>query len=62
MMKDKLIDEKKIVSRFIKVNQLEWSKMLMRGLIIILFHPKLDKFYSVGAMNELKMIFYILFL
>ena len=33
----------------------------MVGLMIILFHLKLDKFYSIGAMNQLKMIYYDLF-
>ena len=29
--------------------------------MIILFHLKLDKFYCIGAMNRLKIIFYDLF-
>ena len=30
--------------------------MLMVGLLIILFHLKLDKFYCLGVMNQLKVI------
>ena len=29
--------------------------------MIILFHLKLDKFYCIGVMNRLKIIFYDLF-
>ena len=37
--------------------------MLMVDLIIILFNLKLDRFYCIGAMNQLKMICYdLLFL
>ena len=32
--------------------------MLMVDLIIILFHLKLDKFYRIGVMNQLKVICY----
>ena len=32
--------------------------MLMVDLMIILFHPKLDKFYCIGAMNQFNVICY----
>ena len=32
--------------------------MLIVNLIIILFHIKLDRFYRIGAMNEMKVICY----
>ena len=32
--------------------------MLMVDLMITLFHPKLDKFYCIGVMNKLEVIFY----
>ena len=36
--------------------------MLMVDLMIILFHLKLDKFYCIGAMNQLEMICYDFFI
>ena len=41
--------EKKIASSF--KGKLNWSKILIVELIIILFHLKLDKFYYIGVMN-----------
>ena len=35
--------------------------MLMVNLMIILFHLKLEKFYCIAAMNQLKIICYYLF-
>ena len=40
----------------LKVKQLKLSKMLMVDLIVILFHLKLDKFYCIGVMKQLKVI------
>ena len=50
MMRDKLIDGKKLWVG-LKTNKLKWSKMLIVELMIILFHLKVDKFYSIGVMN-----------
>ena len=35
--------------------------MLVVNVMIILFHLKLDRFYYIGAMNEKKVIYEIIF-
>ena len=57
MMKDTLVDGKELEVTLI-FNWLELSKMLMVDLMIILFHPILDKFYCFERMNQLKMNIY----
>ena len=47
MIKDKLIDGKKIVSRF----KGKLVKILVVNLIFIQFHLNLDKFYCIEVMN-----------